>query len=145
MSSNQKTYQLSHRGNLFWVKARVGGKGVKPLVVPLLVDTGSSYTIMPLHVLQRVGCDTENPLRREEIITGQGKIYAPVVRIAWLNCVGQLVENFPVVGHTIPGGLRVSGLLGMDFLTHCRAVISVGDAEIRFTGNKFRGEWRESY
>lgn len=96
----------------------------------LLVDTGASFTIVPLQILKELGYDTDNPLRRQEIITGQGKIYAPIVRVAWLNSVGQLVENFPVVGHTIPGGLGVNGLLGMDFLTHCRAVISVGDAAI---------------
>jgi hypothetical protein len=44
----------------------------------------------------------------------------------------QLLENFDVFAHDIPPNLRIDGLLGMDFLTRFQAVISVGDAKIRF-------------
>lgn len=133
MPGYQKAYRLlPHGQNLLKVPTTIGGTVKGDYVgVRLVVDTGASFTIVAIHILQELGYDTDNPLRRQQIVTGQGQIKAPVVRVAWLNCVGQLVENFEVVAHTIPAALRVDGLLGMDFLTLCRAVIDVAEAEIR--------------
>ncbi|HAT13041.1 MAG TPA: peptidase A2A [Microcoleaceae bacterium UBA11344] len=134
MPAYQKVYRLLRYGqNLLAVQATVGSREGGDFVrVRLLVDTGSSFTILPVQVLQNLGYDTRNPLRRQELVTGQGRIYAPVINVSWFNCVGQFIENFDVFAHDIPPNLRIDGLLGMDFLTRFQAVISVGDAEIRF-------------
>lgn len=133
MPGYQKAYRLlPHGQNLLKVPARVGGTVRGDYVlVRLVVDTGASFTIISVEILKALGYDTDNPLRRQEIVTGQGRIYAPVVRAVWFNCVGQLVESFEVVAHSIPPNLKVDGLLGMDFLTLCRAVIDVAESEIR--------------
>lgn len=133
--SSVKAYRLSRHGhNLLKVQATVGGNngGIREYRVRLLVDTGASFTILPIQVLEDLGYDIRNPLRRQEIFTAQGKIYAPVVNVTWFNCVGQLIENFEIVAHDIPSPLRLDGLLGMDFLTNFRAVISARSAEIRY-------------
>ncbi|MEG4587670.1 retropepsin-like aspartic protease [Microcoleus sp. MOSTC5] len=134
MPAYQKVYRLLRYGqNLLAVPATVGSREGGDFVrVRLLVDTGSSFTILPVQVLQNLGYDTRNPLRRQELVTGQGRIYVPVINVSWFNCVGQLIENFDVFAHDIPPNLRIDGLLGMDFPTRFQAVISVGDAEIRF-------------
>ncbi|HBK98316.1 MAG TPA: peptidase A2A [Microcoleaceae bacterium UBA10368] len=134
MPAYQKVYRLLRYGqNLLAVQATVGSREGGDFVrVRLLVDTGSSFTILPVQVLQNMGYDTRNPLRRQELVTGQGRIYAPVINLSWFNCVGKFIENFDVFAHDIPPNLRIDGLLGMDFLTRFQAVISVGDAEIRF-------------
>lgn len=134
MPAYQKVYRLLRYGqNLLAVQATVGSREGGDFVrVRLLVDTGSSFTILPVQVLQNLGYDTRNPLRRQELVTGQGRIYVPVINVSWFNCVGQLIEKFDVVAHDIPPTLRIDGLLGMDFLTRFQAVISVGGAEIRF-------------
>ena len=134
MPAYQKVYRLLRYGqNLLAVQATVGSREGGDFVrVRLLVDTGSSFTILPVQVLQNLGYDTRNPLRRQELVTGQGRIYVPVINVSWFNCVGQLIENFDVCAHDIPPNLRIDGLLGMDFLTRFQAVISVGDAEIKF-------------
>lgn len=128
----QKTYHLSPHGrNLLRVQASVGAIESGDFVrLRLLVDTGASFTILPIQVLEDLGYDIRNPLRRQEIFTGQGRIYAPVVSISWFNCVGQLIENFEIIAHDIPSPLRLDGILGMDFLCRFRAVISVSSAEI---------------
>ena len=124
---------LRYGQNLLAVQATVGSREGGDFVrVRLLVDTGSSFTILPVQVLQNLGYDTRNPLRRQELVTGQGRIYVPVINVSLFNCVGQLIENFDVVAHDIPPNLRIDGLLGMDFLTRFQAVISVGDAEIKY-------------
>ena len=134
MPAYQKVYRLLRYGqNLLAVQATVGSREGSDFVrVRLLVDTGSSFTILPVQVLQNLGYDTGNPLRRQELVTGQGRIYAPVINVSWFNCVGQLIENFEIVAHNLPPNIRINGLIGMDFLTRFQAVISVGDAEIRF-------------
>lgn len=133
MPAYQKVYRLLRYGqNLLAVQATVGSREGGDFVrVRLLVDTGSSFTILPVQVLQNLGYDTRNPLRRQELVTGQGRIYVPVINVSWFNCVGQLIENFEIVAHDIPPNIRIDGLLGMDFLTRFQAVISVGHAEIR--------------
>ncbi|HSF74504.1 MAG TPA: retropepsin-like aspartic protease [Microcoleus sp.] len=134
MPAYQKVYRLLRYGqNLLAVQATVGSREGGDFVrVRLLVDTGSSFTILPVQVLQNLGYDTRNPLRRQELVTGQGRISVPVINVSWFNCVGQLIENFEIVAHDIPPNIRLDGLLGMDFLTRFQAVISVSDAEIRF-------------
>jgi predicted aspartyl protease len=134
MPAYQKFYRLLRYGqNLLAVQATVGSREGGDFVrVRLLVDTGSSFTILPVQVLQNLGYDTRNPLRRQELVTGQGRIYVPVINVSWFNCVGQLIESFEIVAHDIPPNLRIDGLIGMDFLTFFQAVISISDAEIRF-------------
>ncbi|MCW6051660.1 retroviral-like aspartic protease family protein [Lyngbya sp. CCAP 1446/10] len=134
MPNSQKTYRLLRYGqNLLAVQATIGSReGGNFLRVRLLVDTGSSFTILPVQVLQNLGYNTGNPLRRQELVTGQGIIYAPVINVSWFNCVGQLIEDFEIVAHNLPPNIRINGLIGMDFLTRFQAVISVGDAEIKF-------------
>jgi len=134
MPAYQKVYRLLRYGqNLLAVQATVGSREGGDFVrVRLLVDTGSSFTILPVQVLQNLGYDTRNPLRRQELVTGQGRIYVPVINVSWFNCVGQLIESFERVAHDLPPNIRIDGLIGMDFLTCFQAVISVSDAEIKF-------------
>jgi predicted aspartyl protease len=126
-----KPYRLLRQGKLLLLRAALGGKEGGIVVVRLLVDTGASQTVLPVEVVEALGCDTSHPLHITRMTSATGVIVAPVVAVAWLHCLGQRVEGFPVVAHTLPTGTFVDGLLGMDFLNHCQAVISVGEAEIR--------------
>jgi len=99
-------------------------------VVRLLVDTGASFTILPVEVVEALGCDTSHPLRTLRIVAANGIIVAPVVALQWFHCLGERATDFPVVAHTLPSGTFVDGLLGMDFLHRCRSVISVPNAHI---------------
>jgi len=143
--SSQKVYRLLHHGdNLLKVQGTVGGNNsdVREYRLRLLVDTGASFTILPIQALEDLGYDIRNPVRRQELFTGQGRIYAPVVSLSWFNCVGQLIENFEIVAHDIPSNVRLDGLLGMDFLCRFRAVISVSSGEIRYREHRAKHSGR---
>lgn len=71
------------------------------------------------------------PLRSIATVGASGTINAPIVAVPWFNCLGQRIENFPLVAYTIPAAAFVDGLLGMDFLSRYQAIIAVADAEIR--------------
>lgn len=134
MSSYQKAYRLyPHSKNLLRTPATVGGRAKGDYVrVQLLVDTGASFTILPVQALKALGYDVNHPIRYQKIMTGNGTINAPVVTVSWFNCLGQSIKDFEVIAHKIPGSLKVGGLLGMDFLTQFQAIISVREPEIRY-------------
>ena len=129
------SYRLKRYGNLLLLRAAIGGKGNDVAVARLLVDTGSSYTILPVEVIEQMGYDLQHPVRRVLMASANGIVAAPMITVSWFNCLGQRLKNFPVVAHTIPNA-TFDGLLGMDFLTRCRAVIAVAEAEIRCQRSK---------
>jgi aspartyl protease family protein len=133
--SQIKRYTLSRYGaNLLRVNATVGSAYKRDCQrVSLLVDTGASYTILPARVLEDLQYDLKNSSRYQSIITGQGTTAPlPVIGVSWFNCLGQFFDDFDVIAYQLPTRLQVSGLLGMDFLTRCQAVISVARGEIYF-------------
>ena len=132
MSARGKTYRLERRDSLLLLRAAVGGTNGQASVLRLLLDTGSSYTMLPVEVLEALGYDTHHPSRRARMITASGIIVAPVVRVSWFHCLGQRVEDFTVAAYTLPPSAFVDGLLGMDFLLHCKAVIAVESGEMHF-------------
>ncbi|WP_019499377.1 TIGR02281 family clan AA aspartic protease [Pseudanabaena sp. PCC 6802] len=126
----RRFYALQRYGNLFWLKAVVMGESRDPRVVRLLVDTGSSYTVMPPKVLMEIGCDVSAPNRRVAIMAAGGMMQPPVVNVPFFNCLGQQVENFSVLALNLPFNPLVNGLLGMDFLKHCGATIQIRESKI---------------
>ncbi len=129
-----KRYHLDRVGPLLLTRAAVHGPdGTK--VIKLLVDTGSSYTILPVEVLQAIGCDPT--LRREgevRLITGSGVVIAPRVSVGWFHVLGQRMEGQQVVAHTIPFSGFFDGLLGMDVLTPLQARIDISKGSIQVIG-----------
>lgn len=124
-------YPLERVGNLLVTKAAVSGSaGVK--VVRLLVDTGSIHTILPVEVLESVGCSPAVSTDHVRLITGSGYLIAPTVRLLWFQCLGRKQTDMLVVGHTLPFGSLVDGLLGMDFLRplNARLLMTEGIIEL---------------
>jgi predicted aspartyl protease len=71
-------YPLERAGKLLLTKAAISGPaGVR--VVRLLVDTGSTYTILPVEVLESVGCSPAASTDHVRLITGSGYLIAPKV------------------------------------------------------------------
>src|SRR5215813_7064831 len=124
-------YPLQRLGRLLLTKAAVSGPaGVH--VVRLLVDTGSVYTILPVEVLEYLGCSPASSREHVRLITGSGYLIVPKVQVVWLQCLGQRVDRMAVVAHTLPIGSVVDGLLGMDFLAPlgARLLITEGVIEV---------------
>lgn len=120
-----KRYRLDRIGHLFLTRGAVHGpEGTN--IVRLLVDTGSSYTNLPVEVLKAIGCD---PLASREdyarLITGNGLVIAPRVSVEWFHVLGHQIEGLKIVAHTIPFSQFFDGLLGMDVLTRLGAQIDV--------------------
>jgi predicted aspartyl protease len=128
--TTKRVYRLQRYGNLFWLKAVVMGEAREPRVVRLLVDTGSSYTVLPPSVLTEIGCDVSASNRQVPIMAAGGMVQPSVVNVPSFSCLGQQVEDFSALALSIPFNPLVNGLLGMDFLERCGATIQIRGARI---------------
>ena len=126
-----RRYPLLQAGNLYFTKTAVKGPhGVS--VLKLLVDTGSTYTILPIEVLETLGCSPAVSRKHVRITTGSGYVLAPMVTVDWLQALGKKRQEFQVLAHTLPPAGPIDGLLGMDFLVRIKAKLDLaaGTAEI---------------
>ena len=124
-----RSYTLTRTGNLLIARAAVTGPaGTR--VINLLVDTGSTFTILPVEVLESIGLSPAETKEHERIATGSGYIIAPKLRVRSFNTLGKKFSRFSVIAHTLPFGGPVDGLLGMDILFRIKARIAVASGEI---------------
>jgi predicted aspartyl protease len=123
-------FSLQRYGNLLCLKASVRGPSGDPRVVRLLVDTGSSFTVLPIQILQDIGYSTEAASRSVSIMAAGGVLRSPVIDVLEFNCLGQQATEFSVVAMNLPFNPVFNGILGMDFMKRYRSVIDVEKAEI---------------
>jgi predicted aspartyl protease len=123
-------YPLQRSGNLLFLRASINGTNGDSLRVRLLVDTGSSYTTLPINLLEDLGYDISTAAKRIAIMTAGGMGRAPVLPISTFNCLGQSFNDFPIVALDLPFNPLMSGLLGMDFLSRIGATIDIKKAQI---------------
>jgi predicted aspartyl protease len=124
-----RTYTLTRTGSLLLARAAVTGPaGTK--VLNLLVDTGSTYTILPVEVLESIGLSPTESKEHERIATGSGYIIAPKVRVEKVNTLGREFLGTVAIAHTIPFGGPIDGLLGMDLLCLMKAKIATAKATV---------------
>ena len=94
------------------------------LLIPVVLDTGASITIVAVDIMARLGYDPANPaLDRQRIITGSGVEYAPCTTVRSAMAIGQKVDNLEVLCHDLPPESGVDGLLGINFLKHFKLTI----------------------
>jgi predicted aspartyl protease len=98
--------------------------GASSLLIPVVLDTGASFTLVSTDLLVHLGYDPANPLlQRQRIVTGSGIEYAPRLLVRSVTAIGQKVTNLEVLGHDLPPESRIAGLLGPNFLRHFRLTI----------------------
>lgn len=120
----KKTYQLEKIGNLLVCKAALIGNG-NVEIAKYLIDTGSTYTIIPVELLSSVGYELTTVKEHVRLIAGSGYIIAPYLNVRGFQELGNLFKNFKVVAHTLPPNKITRGVIGMDFLIQSNAVIHI--------------------
>jgi len=98
--------------------------GTSSLVIPVVLDTGASLTIVATDIIAQLGYDPANPsLERQRIVTGSGIEYAPRTTVRSATAIGQKVTNLDILCHDLPPESGVDGLLGLSFLKHFKLTI----------------------
>ena len=126
-----RSYPLTRVGNLLVARAAISGPGGTK-VINLLVDTGSTYTILPVEVLESIGLSPAKSKEHVRIATGSGYIIAPKVIINRLHTLGKQFRSKATIAHTLPFGGPIDGLLGMDLLVQMKARIVTAKGVIEF-------------
>jgi predicted aspartyl protease len=110
-----KQYRLLVRNDLLFTRAALKQQN-RTRVVTLLIDSGSTYTILSWEVLLSLKLDPATSRTRRSITTANGLLVLPELVMEEFHALGQIVERFPVLVHTIPLGSQIDGVVGMSFL-----------------------------
>ena len=104
------------------ITAVITGIGTQA-AVRLALDTGANMTMLNRELASNLGYDLETPDRVVRIATASGIVRAPQLAIRGILALGQQRLNFPVVCQSLPTGVNVDGLLGLDFFRGQRLTI----------------------
>lgn len=128
-----REFALERIGPLLLARAIVyGPKGHR--VLRGLIDTGSTFTTVPMEVLENIGCSPAFARDRVQILMGSGVVFAPRLRIGTLQILDRRVRQCPIAGHTLPEG-PVDTLISADTLNLLGAIINVRRGTIRFASH----------
>jgi predicted aspartyl protease len=98
--------------------------GRSSVLIPVVLDTGASLTIIATDIMAQLGYDPANlALDRQRIVTGSGIEYAPCTTVRSATAIGQKVSRLDVLCHDLPPESGVDGLLGVNFLRHFKLTI----------------------
>jgi predicted aspartyl protease len=134
-------YKLKTHGQLLWTQAVCKCQDQELFITArLLIDTGASYTCLADDLVRSI-IDDPIPLRQTTIQTASDdlrsvvdhRLTVPVIAIPRFNCLGKQIDAFPIIAIPLPINSYVKGLIGMDFLRLCGALIDIDQAEIVIT------------
>lgn len=109
----------------------VGPKGL--VRVDMILDTGAAFTAISWSDLKLIGYDPAIVPERQQIITANGVIEVPKLRVDRIAVEGVEVGEVEVICHDIPELARIRGLLGLSFLKHFRTVIDYKQGYFEFS------------
>ena len=94
------------------------------------LDTGATETFVSVARLAFCGYGLSHVEERNPVTTGSGIESAPRVLVERIACLGQERSVFPVLAYTLPPGLGVDGLLGLDFLRGTKLTLDFREGRI---------------
>jgi clan AA aspartic protease (TIGR02281 family) len=98
-----------------------GPKGIRE--IDMILDTGAVYTVIAWDVARDIGYDPAVSERRMSIVTANGVVGVPFLKVKRMEVAELSVEAVDVVCHDIPEMTGIEGLLGLSFLRHFRTLI----------------------
>lgn len=93
------------------------------LSLKMALDTGATYTMIPVEAAVAIGCDPLRSRRKIEITTGSSTEYVPVITVPKFRALGVEIKNMDIVCHDLPPQSPVEGLLGLNFLKKAKIII----------------------
>ena len=97
----------------------------------LAVDTGSSFTMIDFDVLSDIGYKKSDSIGTARTVTASKSETAYEFKIDNIMALGLIRRNFKVFSRSLPSGLGVDGLLGLNFFKQKELTIDFRLSEIR--------------
>ncbi len=88
--------------------------------VNFIVDTGASYTVISRSTARKLGIKLRKKGPKVRLQTANGMIDAPLVSLESVEVGGMRVTDLKAAVHDFSKDRAVSGLLGLNFLSHFR-------------------------
>ncbi len=85
-----------------------------------IVDTGASYTVISRATARKLAINLKKNVKKVRLQTANGFIDAPLVALDSIEVGGMRVGNLMAAVHDFSHDESVSGLLGLNFLSHFR-------------------------
>jgi clan AA aspartic protease (TIGR02281 family) len=86
--------------------------------VDMIFDTGARYTSFSWDTLKDIGYDPAVSPERIPVITANGSIEVPLLKVYQIVWGDIVKNNVPIICHNIPKLVGVDGLVGLSFLQH---------------------------
>lgn len=99
----------------------------------LLLDTGATLTTLSKSVLEAAGYDLNQTEGTRRIVTENGVVELPVIRVHELRIDELEVTDLLVVVHDIPEVAHVEGLIGVNCLRQFRIVFDFPGRSLEIT------------
>ena len=94
------------------------------VTVNMLLDTGATYTAIPMRVATGLGMVVD-PARAVRILTAKGSFETvPLVRLDRVQVLGRGSEDVEAVIINLPASTGLDGLLGGSYLRDYRVVVN---------------------
>lgn len=84
-------------------------------VAKFSLDTGATRSLVSQALAIQLGYDLAAATRFSNFVTGSGIAVAPIINFNRIEALAQERRDFPILCHTLPAGVPVDGLLGLDF------------------------------
>ena len=110
--------------------ARLTGSAIS-IVEDTLIDTGSTFTILPPEVADKLKLKVYRRMPKVNLTTASGFIEAPVRLLNQIEIGGLGLDNIPVVIHRIPDPAPVKILIGMNLLQRAKLVVNGKENEFK--------------
>jgi len=91
--------------------------------VDMILDTGAGMSAVSWSDLKIIGYDPAAVEEREEIVTANGIIEVPRLRIEKISVGDIEAKDVWVICHDIPELVGIRGILGLSFLKNFRTII----------------------
>jgi aspartyl protease family protein len=85
-----------------------------------IVDTGASYTVISRATARTLSINLKKNVKNVRLQTANGLIDAPLVKLDSIEVGGMRIGNLMAAVHDFSQDESVSGLLGLNFLSHFR-------------------------
>ena len=97
------------------------------------IDTGASVSLIDIEVLRAIGYDKKRSIRTVQTMTASQREMAYEFKIGNIQAIGLIRRNFKVISRTLPTGLGIDGLLGLNFFHNKELVIDFKTSKVRLS------------
>jgi len=97
------------------------------------IDTGASISLIDMDVLHAIGFQEAFAIRTIQTMTASRQEEAYEFELPNIKAIGLIRRNFKVISRSLPSGLGIDGLLGLNFFKNKELVIDFRSSEVRLS------------